>query len=204
MKFAALILISAASLAYVPSGALAQVSAAGIQNPAQSFSESGKTNVDGRTVSYLIRRLPVDSFPDLPETVAEVLMQRGCLIPQTYQAHHPENVIHASLERAGSSDWAVLCSVRGKVELLIFFGRNESKPVLLASAAELERVQRHDSTGVFGFDWGIDPASPQRVREAQATMPQHPAMLDHDALADTVLNEKTVYRYYAPQRLESS
>jgi hypothetical protein len=196
MKLAALVLVSTA-LMYAHPGALAQETGAGGQNPVQSFNESGKTSVDGRTVSYLIRRLPVVSFPDLPETVAEVLSQRGCLIPQTYQAHRPENVIHASLERPGSSDWAVLCSARGTVELLVFFGRSQSKPVTLASVPELERVQRHDSSGVFGFDWGIDPASPEHVHEAQTGMRQHPPMLDHDALMDTVLNEKTIYHFYA-------
>ena len=195
MKLAALILVLA-SLAYVHLSALAQASAAGSQNPEHSFNESGKASVDGRTVSYLIRRLPVDSFPELPETVAEILSQRGCLIPQTYQAHHPENVIQGSLERPGSSDWAVLCSAHGEVDLLVFFGRSQSKPVTVVSVPELERIQRHDSSGVFGFDWGIDPASPEQVHEAQSGMQHHPPKLDHDALMDTVLNEKTTYRFY--------
>ncbi len=196
MKLAALILVSA-SLAYVDPGAIAQESASVAQDPAQPFNESGKTSVDGRTVSYLIRRLPVDSYPDLPETISEVLKQRGCLIPQTYQAHHPENVIHASFEGKGSSDWAVLCSAHGKVDLLVFLNHNPSKPFTLASMPELARLQKHDSSGVFGFDWGIDPASPQQVHEAQTGMKGHPPMLDHDALMDTVLNEKTIYRFYA-------
>jgi len=195
MKLAALILVSA-SLAYFHPDAFAQDAAGAGQNPAQSFNESGKTSVDGRAVSYVIRRLPVESFPDLPEAVASVLSERGCLIPQTYQAHHPENVIQGSFERPGSSDWAVLCSAHGKVELLVFFAENRGKPVMVASAAELERIQRHGSTGVFEFDWGIDAASPQRVREAQTGMQRKPPMLDHDAVMDTVLNEKTIYRYY--------
>ena len=196
MKLAALILVSA-SLAYAYPGALAQDPAAAGQNPARSYNESGKTTVDGVMVPYLVRRLPVDSFPNLPDPVVEVLNQRGCLIPQTYQAHHPENVIHAGFERPGASDWAVLCSVHGRVDLLVFFARSPGKPVTLASAPEMERLQRHDLTGVFGFDWGIDPASPEQVREAQAGLQHHPPTLDHDALVDTVLNEKTLYRYFA-------
>ena len=64
--------------------------------------------------------------------MAETLNQRGCMIPQTYEAHQPENVVHASLERAGSSDWAVLCSAQGTVSLLIFFGSDPAKPMVLA------------------------------------------------------------------------
>ncbi len=133
----------------------------------------------------------------MPDAVAEMLDQRGCMIPQTFQAHRPENVIHASFDHPGSSDWAVLCSTHGNVELLVFFARTPGKPMTLASVPELQRLQRHGSSGVLGFDWGIDPASPQQIREAQAGMEHHPPLLDHDALADTVLNQKTVYHFYA-------
>jgi len=190
MKVAGLILVFAASFAS------AQDTTSATSNLPVSFNESGKTSIDGRTVSYLIRRLPVDSFPDLPDAVAGVLMQRGCLVPQTYEARRPENVIRASFERPGSSDWAVLCSEHGKVDLLVFFARAFEKPITLESVPELERLQRHDLSGVYGFDWGIDPASPERVREAQASMEHHPPLLDHDALAETVLNQKTVYYFY--------
>lgn len=173
----------------------AQESSPGVS--AQPLNESGKTVVDGKTVSYLIRRLPVDSFPDLPKALVSSLVEKECLIPQTYQAHRPENVIHASFERAGSSDWAVLCSAHGKVELLVFFGRVPDKAMTIAAAPELSRIQRHDSTGVYGFDWGIDSVSPKQVRDAQSGLEHHAAAVDHDALASTVLNEKTVYRLYA-------
>jgi hypothetical protein len=196
MKFAALILFSAVPLALAQGAALAQDSTPAQPGSSQQFVESGKVNVDGRTASYLIHRLPASSFPDLPDAIADLLDQRGCMIPQTYQAHRPENVINASFERPGSSDWAVLCSAHGNVELLVFFARMPGKPMTLASAPELQRLQRHDSSGVLGFNWGIDPASPQRIREAQATMAHHPPLLDHDALADVVLNQKTVYRFY--------
>src|SRR5208337_2995121 len=83
------------------------------QQPA--LNSSGQIAVDGRPVRYQIRRLPISSFPELPERLQDILNRRGCLIPQSYEAHHPENVIHASLERAGSVDWAVLCSVEGQV-----------------------------------------------------------------------------------------
>jgi hypothetical protein len=196
MKFAALILLSAISFALAWAGALAQDSTpAPTANPLQ-FNESGKTNVDGHSASYLIRRLPTSSFPDLPDAIAEFLEQRGCMIPQSFQAHRPENVINASFDRPGSSDWAVLCSTRGNVELLVFFARMPSKPMTLASVPEMQRLQRHDSSGVLGFNWGIDPASPQQIREAQAAMEHHPPPLDHDALADVVINEKTIYRFY--------
>lgn len=161
------------------------------------LTETGNIVVAGRSVPYLIRRLPVSSFPNLPDAIAGVLNGRGCMIPQTYQAHRPENVVHASLERVGTTDWAVLCSANGTVTLLVFFASDPEEPMALASTLEMESLATHDRSGVLGFNWGIDPASPKRVREAQAAMEHHPPMLDHDALADTVLEKSTVYHFYS-------
>lgn len=164
--------------------------------PAQ-MTETGHVEADGRSVPFLIRRLPVSSYPDLPADVAETLNQRGCMIPQTYEAHHPENVVRASLERAGSSDWAVLCAARGTVSLLIFFASDPVKPIVLVSAHELDRLQAHGPSGVLGFNWGIDPASPEQVREAQSGMEHRPPPTDHDALADSIIDLKTIYHFYS-------
>jgi hypothetical protein len=169
------------------------------QQPKQAseqLNESGQIVVAGRSTPYLIRHLPVSSFPGLPAELAVLLNRRGCLIPQTYQAHHPENVIHASLERAGSSDWAVLCSQQGTVSLLVYFSSAPAKLLVLAAAPETERLQAHDPSGVLGFNWGIDPASPGRVRQAQSGLEHHPAIVDHDALADSLVDHKTVYHFY--------
>jgi hypothetical protein len=177
--------------------ACAMVLAQQSRNPAQLV-ESGQIVVDGHSTPYLIRHLPVSSFPELPAAVQDQLNRRGCLIPQTYEAYHPENVVHASLERAGSSDWAVLCSAEGTVSLLVFFGsRNASaQPLVLVSALETERLQAHDPSGVLGFNWGIDPASPQQIHEAQYGMEHRPLRLDHDALADSIVERRTVYHFY--------
>lgn len=163
------------------------------------LTEQGQVVVAGHATAYLIRRLPVSSFPELPAGIAEVLSRRGCMIPQTFEAHHPENVVHASLESAGSSDWAVLCSVEGKVSLLVFLdgGNAEVQPVVLASANETERLQVHPGSGVLGFNWGIDPATPEQVHEAQVGMEHRPARVDHDALADSVIEHRTIYHFYA-------
>jgi hypothetical protein len=168
---------------------------------AAPLNSSGRVMVAGRLTPFLIRHLPVSSFPQLPESVAGALNQRGCMIPQTYEAHRPENVVHASLERAGSSDWAVLCSVEGKVSLLVFFdggsGQDAAAPVVLASTEETDRLQAQPGSGVLGFNWGIDGASPEQVHEAQSGLAQRPGRVDHDALADAVLEGRTVYRFYA-------
>jgi hypothetical protein len=157
---------------------------------------SGQIVVAGQSIPYLIRHLPISSFPGLPAEFAALLNRRGCLIPQTYEAHRPENVIHASLERPGSSDWAVLCSERGTVSLLVFFSSSPARLHVLSAAPETERLQAHDPSGVLGFNWGIDPASPEQVRQAQAGLLYRPAPVDHDALADSLVDHRTVYHFY--------
>ncbi len=160
------------------------------------LSESGHIAVAGQMQAYLIHRLPVSSFPELPPATAAVLSQRGCMIPQTYEAHRPENVVQASLERAGARDWAVLCAAKGTVSLLVFFGSAPGAAMELASAPETERLQAHDRSGVLGFNWGIDPATPVDVHEAQAGMNPRPARVDHDALADSIIEHRTIYHFY--------
>jgi len=190
-------LLCASSLAALPQ----QVETPAQPAASQPLNSSGRIMFEGRLTPFLIRHLPVSSFPQLPANVAGALNQRGCMIPQTYEAHGPENVVHASLERAASSDWAVLCSVEGKVSLLVFFGggseRDAAAPVVLASAEEIDRLQAQPGSGVLGFNWGMDGASPEQVHQAQSGLATRPARVDHDALADSVIEGRTVYRFYA-------
>jgi hypothetical protein len=165
-------------------------------SPIAQLNESGHILFGGHMTPYLIRRLPVSSYPGLPASIQEQLNRRGCLIPQTYEAHRPENVIHASLEDRGASDWAVLCSAQGTVSLLVFFTGNSGQAFTLATAPETERLQTHDSSGVLGFNWGIDPATPEQLREARAGTEHRSPLLDHDALADTLVDHHTIYHFY--------
>jgi hypothetical protein len=176
--------------------AVVSVAPAQTDSAKTNLTERGHLDVQGRETPYLIRRLPVSSFPELPREVAAQLSERGCMIPQSFQAHRPENVIHASLERAGSSDWAILCSSGGTVQLMVFFESSPKEPNVLVTEPETARMETHDRSGVLGFAWGIDPASPRRVREAQLEMEHHPPLLDHDALADVFVEKGTVYHFF--------
>lgn len=161
-----------------------------------SMEETSQSSPENREIPRQIRHLPVASFPELPDTVVIELTRRGCMIPQTWQAHGPENVIHASLEYAGSRDWAVLCSTQGEVFLLVFFASQPGYAQTLARFRERERMQPHGASGEPGFNWGIDPATPAQVHQAQAGMIPRPMLPDHDALADSHIDRNTVYHFY--------
>lgn len=170
-------------------------------SPQHSFTPlnaSGEVTIGGVAMPYLIRHLPVSSFPVLPEAVQEELNRRGCLIPQTYEAHQPENVVHGSFEWPGSTDWAVLCSADGTVSLLVFFAdRPAGQPLVLASSQETERLQPHPPAPRWGFNWSINTASPQQVHDAQAGLDPRPPRIDHDALADSTVDHRTDYHFFA-------
>lgn len=161
----------------------------------QAMMETGHIAAAGRQIHYRIRHLPVNAFPDIPDPIASALTSRGCLIPQTYGAHGPENVIHGSFERSGSADWAVLCSSGGKVSLLVFLASGSpSAPATLNSAMEISRLQQDDATGELGFDWGIDTATPKQVHDGEAGTRKRSGAPDHDCIADSVIGHAPIYR----------
>lgn len=175
-------------------------------SPPAQLTERGSTAVDGRSLPYVIHRLPVNAFPQLPPKIAEALEERGCMIPQTYEAHQPENVVHGSFSAAGADDWAVLCSAKGEVRLLVFSDGSRSDgspnasehPTVLAAAKETQRLQpQREGNDLLGFNWGIDRATPDVVHEAQSGMRHRPPAPDHDALADSVIERRTVYHFCA-------
>jgi hypothetical protein len=175
------------------------VASAAAQHDEQSLANlvtRGEITIDGRSHPYVIRHLPPDSFPNLPEPIAKTLQQRACLIPQTYQAHHPENAVRGSFERPGSQDWAVLCTVQGNVSLLVFFASAPGNPQVLATVPEIDRLQDYNSTHVLGFNWGIDAASPAVIHDAQIGLSPRPPRPDHDSLADSIVDRTTVYHYF--------
>lgn len=163
--------------------------------PQSGLIETGHVLAAGKQVTYRLRFLPVNAFPDLPRPVVNALTARGCLIPQTYGAHGPENVIHGSFEREGATDWAVLCSSEGTVSLLVFLASGSaSEPVVLDSAPSTSRLQPDDAGGDLGFAWGIDPATPKQVHDGQAGSSKRPVTPNHDCIAESVIDRAPLYR----------
>jgi len=169
--------------------AVAQVSTA---PPQTEQVETGFANLPGRPqVAYQIRLLPVSSFPQLPPSVAQQLDRLGCMIPQTYEAHGPENVIHGSFEKKGSSDWAALCSVKGVTTLYVFFQSNPSDPIALRHQPDSEWV---------GHDWSSDPALDYGSAWGISTQPlrlMRPTdNANHDGIQDAFVEQSSVVHYF--------
>src|SRR5277367_1279817 len=124
-----------------------------IAAPLAVFAQGGEQIVRGHTgdQSYAFRMLPPESFPALPAPIRGDLEKRHCLIPQTYEARTPENVIHGAFHEKGSSDWAALCSQNGTTTLLVYWNSPAPKPAELASQLDTGNADPHNETNVLGY-----------------------------------------------------
>ncbi|MBW4043697.1 MAG: hypothetical protein HIU87_01720 [Acidobacteria bacterium] len=143
---------------------------------------------DNTPLAYSIRLLPLASFPDIPAPFLRVLSSRGCLIPQTYEAHQPENVIHGSFEKPGSSDVALLCTTGQTTSLLVFFASNPSQPATLVKSKNTDWLAI-EGDRMRGFAWGLDPV-------ATAYLPRG-LTADHDGISDSFIEHTAKLHYYS-------
>lgn len=156
--------------------------------PRTEQAETGFAIIEGHArVPYHIRLLPVSSFPQLPSQVAQKLDAMGCMLPQTYAAREPENVISGSFERKGSSDWAVLCSIHGVTTLYAFFQSDLTHPIVL----------RHQPDTLWlGKEWGEDYGSAWGIVVRPANLMRRSDHADHDGIEDDYLDQSSVVHYF--------
>lgn len=150
--------------------------------------ETGFASIHGRpNTPYQIRLLPISSFPQLPPEVAMQLGRMGCMIPQTYEAREPENVIHGSFEKRGSSDWAVLCSVDHVSTLYVFFQSALSQPIAL----------RHQPNSEWlGVEWSLDYGSAWGIARRAPRMMPYADKADHDGIEDAFVEQSSTVHYF--------
>lgn len=174
--------------------------AAAAQAPVQPFGSTERVEAgqlrspSGVVEHYRIRLLPVDSFPSLPPGVATRLTSLGCMIPQSFEAQQPENVIHGSFRAPGSSDWAALCSVSGTTTLYVFFAGRYGSPEALRSQTDTAWLGHEPGSSTWGLAWGIATRSLSDLRESSSIQAAFP--LDHDAIDDSRLEQSDIIRYF--------
>ena len=157
--------------------------------------ESGTLQTpDGRQETYRIRLLPVASFPDLPTEVATQLNRTGCMIPQTFEAQQPENVIEGAFRAPNSRDWAALCSVSGRTTLYVFFAGHYDSPESLRSQADTLWLGAEPGSSVYGSAWGIAVRTAADMRESRQW---HGSVhFDHDGIEDARLERSATVHYW--------
>lgn len=157
--------------------------------------ESGQiTSAAGAPVAYRIRLLPLSSFPALPAEVASQLGRRRCMIPQTFEAKQPENVIHGAFEAPGSSDWAALCSAEGTTTLYVFFAGQFNDPTALRSQPDTAWLGADPGDSAMGSAWGIALRTADQLRSSPDL--RRVLTIDHDAIDDARLERTLTIHYY--------
>lgn len=157
--------------------------------------ESGSVESPGGAIlHYRIRLLPPTSFPALPQPVADQLSRRQCMIPQTFEAQQPENVIQGQFRGPGSHDWAALCSSSGSTTLYVFFGGQFDAPVALRSQSDSSWLGAEPASSVYGSAWGIATLPAAEIRSSPQL--RHAALIDHDAIDDAHLEHSHIIRYH--------
>src|SRR4051812_23859657 len=125
-----------------------------------------------------IIRLKPGEFRQLPVVVRRDLEKRGCTIPQYPGKTAPHNVISGSFIAAGSNDWAVLCSVRGRSRILVYRNGAASRVDSLRKADDSAYLQP-GAKGVMEFDRKVVLAGPKSVGDrAKENAAPRPSPLD--------------------------
>jgi hypothetical protein len=156
--------------------------------------EAGRAHLpSGADVVYRIRLLPLASFPALPAAVSGQLQQKDCMVPQTYAARGPENVIRGAFEKKGSDDWAVLCSVNGATTLYVFLQSRPEEPVMLRHQPDWEWLGS-EAVGAYGSAWGISRRSPSQIRSSQ--LGRKGEVIDHDGIEDAFIEHSSSVHYF--------
>jgi hypothetical protein len=156
--------------------------------------EAGRAHLpNGTEIIYRIRLLPLASFPALPMPIADQLRQKNCMVPQTYEARRPENVIRGAFEKQGSEDWAALCSINGTTTLYVFFQSRPNEPAVLRRQHNTEWLGA-EVVGAYGSAWGISALRPSQVRAAEPG--NNPGPIDHDGIDDAFVERSSSIHYF--------
>ena len=149
-----------------------------------------------RVAARAIRRLPPDSFPQLPPSVRSELEVRGCSVPQSFTSDRPHNVIVASFAKAGQVDWAVLCSRQDSSSVLIFWGGADPGPPTVFPRSSDAGFLQGIGEGRIGYSRVLLVASPGQIREYAAAFGGFlPKVLDHDGVEDAFAGKASVVAY---------
>lgn len=143
-----------------------------------------------------IRTLSPEAFAELPTNIVRELQRRACRIPQAGSQARPNNVIKGEFAKAGQTDWAVLCSVKGTSRILVFWGGSEVNPAAIAAREDRTYVQDMGA-GSLEYTRGIAPVNRRYILEHYAAYGGvKPPPLDHQGIDDSFLEKASIVWYF--------
>ena len=174
----------------------------GKETPALAEIERAFERADEETV-----RLAPDAFDNLPAEIQNELTARGCTIPQTFYAGHPQdskgvaqdNVVRGSFTQADQTDIAVLCSRKRASSILVFRGGSPAEVDELESEPDAHYLQGIGN-GEIGFSRALGVASPEYIRSCHEALEAHgvpePPLLDHEGIEDYFVGKASTIWYW--------
>ncbi|HMD32122.1 MAG TPA: hypothetical protein VKG84_09435 [Candidatus Acidoferrales bacterium] len=169
-------------------GLLAVAGAQGLRGQA-----AGPAAPAGRTQDDSVSRLEPSAFKDLPAEVREELERRKCLVPQTYEARQPENVISGKFRDGDDRDWAVLCSREGTSSVLVFWNGSVKVVAEFSNLKDANEMQK-TSRGIYGFSRRISVAPPREIHKRKQNRQLGP--YEHDGINDGFVGKGSVIHYF--------
>lgn len=143
-----------------------------------------------------IRTLSPEAFAELPANIVTELQRRACRIPQVRSPARPNNVIQGEFAKAGQTDWAVLCSVKGTSRILVFWGGSEANPAAIAASEDRTYVQDMGA-GHLEYSRAIAPVDRRYILEHYAAYGGvKPPPLDHQGIDDSFLEKASIVWYF--------
>jgi len=143
-----------------------------------------------------IVRLQPTAFPELPGNIVRELQRRGCTVPQTAYSKKAHNVIKGEFDKAGQTDWAVLCSVKGVSTILVFWNGSEKNPAAVARMEDRNFLQSIN-TNDPGFSRGIRPVGNDFIMgHYNAYGGPKPPPIDHHGIDDAFIEKASVVWYF--------
>ena len=138
------------------------------------------------------KRLPPDSFPELPQSIREYLGDRGYTIPQAYRPSRPHNVISGEFRCRGVTDFAVLASKDRVSRITIFWGGSLEDISGIAERKDISWLQGI-GRGKIGFSRAIMVAKGVSISKAcriygEAELQE----IDHDGIEDYFLGKASI------------
>ena len=143
-----------------------------------------------------ILRLPPAAFSELPSNIVRDLQRRGCAIPQTAFMKQRHNVVKGEFAKPGQTDWAVLCSVRGRSSILVFWNGSESNPAAIASIDDRNCLQGITAAEI-GFSRGVSAVGRDFImRHYKAYGGLVPPPIDHHGIDDAFIEKASATWFF--------
>ncbi|MFL6386235.1 MAG: hypothetical protein ACJ71U_01995 [Terriglobales bacterium] len=147
------------------------------------------TRDDWRRADETIVRLQPSTFPDLPAQLRAALEQRGCTVPQPYNAGmQKKNVISGPFTSASQNDWAVLCSHEKRSAILVFRGGHSNQVDSLAEEPDSQYLQVLAGPKKIGYSRLLAVAPAKVVH-------QHFPHANHSGIQDVFIEKASVVWY---------